>query len=146
LDGEIQSMIALSTSLASVSMIEWSKIQVSGLEKRLANLVPMKPGENRHTRKTERIAAKLNELVIEFFPSGGYSVMDANRLKLAAAHYVDANLCRDPVIRQRATRCAEYLLSKLSKPPPAPRPPAAAADQAAQALALLLNKPPDDVG
>jgi hypothetical protein len=66
--------------------------------------------------------------------------MDANRLKLAAAHYVDADLCRDPVIRQRATRCAEYLLSKL-KPPSAPRP--TAADQAALALEVLLNKPPD---
>ena len=64
--------------------------------------------------------------------------MDANRLKLAAAHYVDADLCRDPVIRQRATRCAEYLLAKLSRSP-APRSPAA--DQAALALELLLNKP-----
>ena len=52
---------------------------------------------------------------------------------------IDADLCRDPVIRQRATRCAEYLLSKL-KPPTAPRPPAA--DQAALALELLLNKSP----
>src|SRR6516162_6082317 len=78
--------------------------------------VPFKPGMN---------SRKLEELVAEYFPNGGYSVMDANRLKLAAAHYVDADLCRDPVIRQRATRCAEYLLSKLR--PPAPRPPAAQA-------------------
>ena len=63
--------------------------------------------------------------------------MDANRLKLAAAHYVDADLCRDPVIRQRATRCAEYLLSKL-KPPGASRLPGTA-DQATAALELLLN-------
>ena len=69
--------------------------------------------------------------------------MDGNRLKLAASHYVDADLCRNPVIRQRATRCAEYLLSKL-KPPAAPHG-VATADQAAQALALLLNKPPDGV-
>jgi hypothetical protein len=62
--------------------------------------------------------------------------LDAARLKLAAQHYVDAETCRDPVTRQRATRCAEYLLSKL-KPPSAPRP---AADQAALALELLLNK------
>jgi hypothetical protein len=62
-------------------------------------------------------------LVAEYFPNGGYSVMDANRLKLAAAHYVDAETCRDPVTRQRATRCAEYLLSKL-KPPPAQLPTA----------------------
>jgi hypothetical protein len=96
------------------------KMQVDGLVKRQANLIPFKPGENRHTRKAERIAAKLGELIAEYFPNGGYSVMDANRLKLAAQHYVDAETCRDPVTRQRATRCAEYLLSKL-KPPPAPR-------------------------
>src|SRR5262249_31262249 len=61
------------------------------------------------------VAAKLNELVAEYFPTGGYSVMDGNRLKLAAAHYVDADLCRDPVVRQRATRCAEFLLSKVKR-------------------------------
>jgi hypothetical protein len=123
-------------------MIERSKVLVSGLEKRLANLVPMKPGENRHTRKTDRIAAKLAQLTAEYFPAGGMTVMDNNRLMLAATHYVDAETCRDPITRQRATRCAEYLLSKL-KPPAAPRSPAA--DQAALALELLLNKPPDGV-
>jgi hypothetical protein len=111
----------------------------SGLEKRLVNLRPYKPGQNRHTTKRDRIAAKLVELTAEYFPAGGMTVMDNNRLKLAAAHYIDAETCRDPVIRQRATRTAEYLLSKL-KPPSAPRLPAAA-DQAAQALELLLNKP-----
>ena len=89
----------------------------SGLEKRLANLVPMKPGQNRHTTKRARLAAKLNELIAEYFPNGGYSTMDGNRLKLAAQHYVGAETCRDPVVRQRATRCAEYLCAKLSKPP-----------------------------
>jgi hypothetical protein len=83
-----------------------------------------KPGYSSRRVKLERIAAKLNELVTEFFPAGGYTRMDAARLKLAAQHYVDAETCRDPVTRQRATRCAEYLLSKL-KPPPAPHPPAA---------------------
>jgi len=101
----------------------------------------MLPGMNSRKLKQMKTAAKFDELVAEYFPNGGYGVMDANRLKLAAAHYVDADLCRDPVIRQRATRCAEYLLSKL-KPPSAPRP---AADQAAQALELLLIKPPDGV-
>jgi hypothetical protein len=99
-----------------------------------------KPGQNYYTIKRDRIAAKLNELVVECFPNGGYSVLDAARLKLAAQHYVDAETCRDPVTRQRATRCAEYLLSKL-KPPFAPRP---AADQAALALELLLNKSSQD--
>ena len=124
----------------AISRLSGSKMLESGLEKRLANLVPMKPGQNRHTTKRERIAAKLAELIAEYFPSGGYSVMDAARLKLAAQHYVDAETCRDPVTRQRATRCAEYLLSKL-KPASAPRP---AADQAALALELLLNKSSQD--
>src|SRR6516225_7352709 len=99
-----------------------------------------KPGQNSRSIKKARIAAKLNELTAEYFPHGGASIMDANRLKLAAAHYVDADLCRDPVIRQRATRCAEYLLSKLSRSPATSR----SADQAALALELLLNKPAPD--
>ena len=97
-----------------------------------------KPGQNSRSIKKARVAAKLDELVAEYFPNGGYGVMDGNRLK-AAAHYVDADLCRDPVIRQRATRCAEYLLAKLS----APRPQAVA-DHASAALELL-NKLPDGV-
>ena len=103
--------------------------------------VPFKPGMNSRKLKQMKITAKFNELVAEYFPNGGYGVMDANRLKLAASHYVDADLCRDPVIRQRATRCAEYLLHKL-RPPAAPRSPAA--DQAALALELLPNKPSQD--
>jgi hypothetical protein len=79
-----------------------------------------KPGMNSRKLKQMEIAVKLEELVAEYFPNGGYSVMDGNRLKLAAAHYIDADLCRDPVVRQRATRCAEYLLTKLK--PPASRP------------------------
>ena len=98
------------------------------------------PGMNSRKRKQLKIAAKFDELVAEYFPNGGHSVTDGNRLRLAAAHYIDADLCRDPVIRQRATRCAEYLLSKL-KPPSAPRSPAT--DQAALALELLLNKSAD---
>jgi len=76
-----------------------------------------KPGQNSRLIKKARVAAKFDELVAEYFPNGGYSVMDGNRLKLAAAHYVDAESCRDPVVRQRATRVAEYLCAKLSKPP-----------------------------
>jgi hypothetical protein len=92
-----------------------------------------KPGFNTRITRRMRIAAKLEELRHEFFPGGGASVMDVNRLKLAAQHYFTAETCRDAVVAQRATRIAEYLLSKL-KPPPAPDPPAAA-DRAAQALA-----------
>ena len=134
-------MVDLLYSVA-ISRLSGSKMLESGLEKRLANLVPMKPGQNRHTTKRDRIAAKLDELTAEYFPAGGMTVMDNNRLRLAAAHYIDAETCRDPVIRQRATRTAEYLLAKLSKPPSAPR---SAVDQAAQALELLLKQPLDGV-
>jgi len=96
----------------------------------------MLPGMNSRKLKQMKIAAKFNELVAEHFPNGGYGVMDGNRLKLAAAHYVDADLCRDPVIRQRATRCAEYLLSKL-KPPSALR---ATALETAKELLERLSK------
>jgi hypothetical protein len=102
--------------------------------------VPFKPGMNSRKLRQLKVAAKLAELVVVYFPNGGYGVMDGNRLRLAAAHYVDADLCRDPVIRQRATRCAEYLLSKLSRSPATSR----SADQAALALELLLNKPAPD--
>ena len=57
-----------------------------------------KPGQNSRSIKKARIAAKLDELTAEYFPHGGASIMDANRLKLAAAHYVDADLCRDPAV------------------------------------------------
>src|SRR5262249_44918986 len=94
------------------------------LEKRLANLVPMKPGQNRHTTKRDRIAAKLEELRREFFPAGGESAIDASRLRLAAQHYIIAETARDPTVSVRSTRTAEYHLNKL-RPPPAPRPLAA---------------------
>ena len=95
-----------------------------------------KPGFNTRMTKRVRVAVRLEELRREFFPNGGESVMDSNRMALAARHYFTAETSQDAVVAQRATRCAEYLLSKL-KPP---RPPAE--DQAAQALALLLNKQP----
>jgi hypothetical protein len=99
----------------------------------------MLPGMNSRKLKQVKIAAKFDELVAEYFPNGGYSVMDENRLRLAAAHYIDADLCRDPVIRQRATRCAEYLLSKLK--PPAPRPSAVQAPlETARELLGRLNE------
>jgi hypothetical protein len=98
-----------------------------------------KPGFNTRMTKRMRVAARLEELHHEYFPIGGASVMDVNRLKLAAQHYFTAETSQDAVVAQRATRIAEYLLAKL-KPPFASRQPAE--DQAAQALALLLNKKP----
>jgi len=62
-----------------------------------------KPGFNTGITRRMRIAAKLEELCHEFFPSGGESRMDASRLRLAAQHYFTAETCRDPVVAQRAT-------------------------------------------
>src|SRR6516225_5368087 len=101
----------------------------------------MRRGHNPRTSNLIRIAAKAEMLRNEYFPRGGWTVMDAERLRLAAKHYVTAETCRDPIVAQRATRVAEFLLSKI-KPPPAQRP-SAAADQAALALELLLNKASD---
>src|SRR6516164_1414101 len=82
-----------------------------------------KPGFNTRMTKRMRVAARLEELRREYFPVGGESVMDANRLRLAAQHYFTAETSQDAVVAQRATRVAEYLLSKLK--PPAPRSPPA---------------------
>jgi hypothetical protein len=81
----------------------------------------MKRGYNPRVSKLIRIAAKVEELQRELFPNGGGTVMDNNRLRLAAKHYVTAETCRDPVVAQRATRCAEFLLSRINpveEPPP----------------------------
>jgi hypothetical protein len=110
-------------------------------DKRRVPGAPFKPGMNSRKLKQVKIAAKFNELVAEYFPSGGYSVMDANRLKLAASHYIDADLCRDPVVRQRATRTAEYLLTKL-RPPAAPRPAQVSLETARELLDRLTEGDP----
>jgi hypothetical protein len=101
----------------------------------------MLPGMNSRKLKQMKTAAKFDELVAEYFPHGGYSVMDANRLRLAAMHYIIAETARDPTVSVRSTRTAEYLLNKL-RPSAPPRSPAV--DQAALALELLLNKPSRD--
>jgi len=77
-------------------------------------------GNNTRLAKRERVAAKFGELERIYFPNGDANVMDATRLRLAAQHLIDAERCGDAVTRQRATRCAELLLSKLTPPPAAP--------------------------
>jgi hypothetical protein len=72
-------------------------------------------GNNARDAKLIRIAAKAEELRREYFPCGGETVMDANRLQLAARHYIVAETHRDPVVAQRSTRLAEYLLSKIKR-------------------------------
>jgi len=74
-----------------------------------------KRGNNARDAKLIRIMAKAEELRHEYFPCGGETRMDASRLMLAAKHYVTAETCRDPVVSQRATRCAEYLVSKIKR-------------------------------
>jgi hypothetical protein len=74
-----------------------------------------KPGNNSRTNKQARIAAKFEVLAKTYFPDGGYGPMDANRLQLAAAHYVMAATARDPVVAQRSARLAEYLLAKIKR-------------------------------
>ena len=96
-------------------------MQVDGSVKRQANLTSFKPGENRYTRKAERIAARREELRAEYDPAGTASAVDQNRLRLAAMHYIIAETARDPTVSVRSTRTAEYLLNKL-RPPSAPRP------------------------
>lgn len=72
-------------------------------------------GNKARSAKLIRIMAKAEELRREYFPCGGESIMDGNRLRLAARHYVIAETARDPVVSQRSTRCAEYLLSKIKR-------------------------------
>ena len=88
-------------------------MQVDGLVKRQANLTSFKPGENRHTRKADRVAAKIALLRAEYDPSGrGLSPIDENRLCLAAKHLIIAEICNDPTECVRSTRTAEYLLTQ----------------------------------
>jgi hypothetical protein len=101
----------------------------------------MLPGNNSRTIKQAQVAARLEELRAEYDPAGNASALDRNRLKLAAMHYIIAETTRDPTVSVRSTRTAEYLLNKIR---PASASPAVA-DQAALALALLLNKSPDGV-
>jgi hypothetical protein len=72
-------------------------------------------GNQGRVTKQLKIAAKAEELRHEYFPGGGETVMDASRLLLAARHYVIAETARDPVVSQRSTRLAEYLLSKVRR-------------------------------
>jgi hypothetical protein len=74
-----------------------------------------KRGNSARLARQLKIAAKVEQLRREYFPSGGETVMDANRLQLAARHYVIAETARDPVVSQRSTRLAEYLLSKIKR-------------------------------
>ena len=74
-----------------------------------------KCGNNARDAKLIRIAAKAEELRREYFPGGGETVMDADRIMLAAKHYVIAKDTSDPDECVRSTRTYEYLLAKLRR-------------------------------
>lgn len=74
-----------------------------------------KPGNNARDAKLIKVAAKVEQLRHEYFPCGGETIMDANRLLLAAKHYVIAEDARDPTVCVRSTRTAEYLLAKIRR-------------------------------
>jgi hypothetical protein len=71
------------------------------------------PGNNARLAKQLK---KVEQLRQEYFPCGGETIMDANRLKLAAKHYVIAEDTLDPTVCVRSTRTAEYLLAKIKRP------------------------------
>jgi len=99
-----------------------------------------KPGFNPRITRRMRIAAKLEELRHEFFPSGGESRMDASRLRLAAQHYYIAETARDPTVSVRSTRTAEYLLNKLK--PAVLRPAQVSLETARELLDRLTEGDP----
>jgi hypothetical protein len=59
--------------------------------------------------------AKAEQLRREYFSCGGETIMDANRLRLAAEHYCIAEDTRDATESVRSTRAAEYLLAKIQR-------------------------------
>ena len=64
-----------------------------------------KPGMNSRKLKQMKIAAKLEELVAEYFPNGGHSVMDANRLKLTLTPICAVILLSASVLRAALNIC-----------------------------------------
>jgi hypothetical protein len=101
------------------------KMSVSGLEKRLANLVPMKPGENHHTRKAAERLRLENDIIAEL----GTDLTASDRLELRHAvelltrrprDHVDAVRCSNAgsrIIAKVRTRIKQREGNKLSRPP-----------------------------
>jgi hypothetical protein len=69
----------------------------------------------------QKLQAKLAELRA-VYDHGALSVMDLNRLELAAKHLIIASKTRDPNTSVRSTNAAERLLSKIERPVEKPRP------------------------
>jgi hypothetical protein len=92
-------------------------------------------GNSEYRAKKRRIAERLAQLVADYDPSPSQKQL----LVVVAGHLDDAERCRSAIARTRATNAARRLLKDIPRKS-GPRS-SAAADQAAQALALLLNKP-----
>ena len=101
-------------------------------------------GHSEYAARKRRLAERVAKLRLDYDPSPSQQML----LIVIAGHLDDAERCRSAIARTRATNAARRLLKDIPRKPepPAPRLPAAA-DQAAQALALLLNskKPSDGV-
>jgi hypothetical protein len=118
-------------------------MSVSGLEKRLANLVPMKPGENRHIRKAAERARLESEIIAEL----GADLTASDRLELRHAIELLTRRPRDHVDAVRCSNAGSRIIAKVrarikqrenDKPLSALRSPIE--DPAAQALEQLLNR------
>ena len=104
-----------------------SEMQVTGLEKRLANLRPYRRGENHHTRRraleTARMQfelSKIEALKRQYDPDRTLSGIDVDRICLAAKHLTIAHFMDDPTACVRSTRTAELLLSHVRRQQPTP--------------------------
>jgi DNA-directed RNA polymerase subunit RPC12/RpoP len=120
-------------------------MQVSGLEKRLANLRPYQHGENGHTRKAAERARLESEIIAEL----GADLTASDRLELRHAIELLTRRPRNHVDAVRCSNAGSRIIAKVrtrikqreAQAPPPPRL-SAAADPAAQALEHLLNKKP----
>jgi hypothetical protein len=90
-------------------MFERSKIQVSGLEKRLANLTPYKPGENHHTRKAAERARLESEIIAEL----GADLTASDRLELRHAVELLTRRPRDHVDAVRCSNAGSRIIAKV---------------------------------
>jgi hypothetical protein len=69
-----------------------------------------------------KVLEKFAELRAVYDPDDKLSVLDLNRLELAAKHLLIASKCRDPNTSVRSVNAAERLLSMIARPVVEPKP------------------------
>jgi len=98
---------------------------MSGLEKRLANLRPMKPGQNRYTTKAAERARLESEIITEL----GANLTAIDRLELRHAVELLTRRPRDHVDAVRCSNAGSRIIAKVrsrikqredNRPPQAP--------------------------